>query len=258
MISFEQEDSSDWNFSVYLSRLQEYTVFSPLLDISGSAGFGTWRIFVPLFWATCRLFSSFLLFWILEPFCLWILYTLFTLVLLRYQGGVFWYCGLSILCLPFVPLRQKWRVYVSFWTINVFLTGLVNFLQEWPNGEFVSFWLATFCWQNHYYVLLLLYFRVFRYSEFISLMWKESYYDKLQVSQASGRLFQCSRKILYRFQIREVGSQATLRTMWCSRSDAFQLATSVRTTRTFRPNVPQCLEASALKMSGRQSNTSGR
>jgi hypothetical protein len=86
-------------------------------------------------------------------------------------------------------------------------------------------------------------------------MWKESYYDKLQVSQASGRLFQCSRKILYRFQIREVGSQATLRTMWCSRSDAFQLATSVRTTRTFRPNVPQCLEASALKMSGRQSNT---
>jgi hypothetical protein len=47
------------------------------------------RIFVPLFWATCRLFSSFLLFWILERFCLWILYTLFTLVLLRHQGGVF-------------------------------------------------------------------------------------------------------------------------------------------------------------------------
>jgi hypothetical protein len=29
------------------------------------------------------------------------------------------------------------------------------------------------------------YFKVFRYSEFISLMRKESYYDKLQVSQAS-------------------------------------------------------------------------
>jgi hypothetical protein len=27
------------------------TAFSPLLDFSGSAGFGTWRIFVPLFWA---------------------------------------------------------------------------------------------------------------------------------------------------------------------------------------------------------------
>jgi hypothetical protein len=62
---------------------------------------------VPLFWATCRLFSIFLLFWILERFCLWILYTMFTLVLLRHQGGVFYYCGFSILCLPFVPLRQK-------------------------------------------------------------------------------------------------------------------------------------------------------
>jgi hypothetical protein len=50
-----------------------YTDFSPLLDFSGSTGFGTWRIFVPLFWATCRLFSIFLLFWILERFCMWIL-----------------------------------------------------------------------------------------------------------------------------------------------------------------------------------------
>jgi hypothetical protein len=50
-----------------------YTDFSPLLDFSGSAGFGTWRIFVPLFWATCRLFSIFLLFRILERFFLWII-----------------------------------------------------------------------------------------------------------------------------------------------------------------------------------------
>jgi len=50
-----------------------YTDFSPLLDFSGSAGFGTWRIFVPLFWATCRLFSISLLFQILERFYLWIL-----------------------------------------------------------------------------------------------------------------------------------------------------------------------------------------
>jgi hypothetical protein len=66
-----------------------YKVLTPLLDLSGLAGFGTWRIFVPLFWATCILFSSFLLFWILERFCLWILYTLFSIVLLRYQGRVF-------------------------------------------------------------------------------------------------------------------------------------------------------------------------
>jgi len=32
----------------------------------------------------------------------------------------------------------------------------VIFVLEWPNGKFVSFWLAAFCWQNHYYVMLLL------------------------------------------------------------------------------------------------------
>jgi hypothetical protein len=35
------------------------------------------------------------------------IYTMFTLVLLRHQEGAFYYCGLSILCLPFVLLRQK-------------------------------------------------------------------------------------------------------------------------------------------------------
>jgi hypothetical protein len=42
------------------------------------------------------------------------------------------------------------------------------------------------------------------------------------------------------FQLREVGSQAIVRTMWCSRPDAHQLATSVRTMRTFSPDAPQC------------------
>jgi hypothetical protein len=60
------------------------------------------------------------------------------------------------------------------------------------------------------------------------------------VSQASWRLFQCLRKILCRFQLREVGSQATVRAMWCSRSNALQLATSVLTMRTFHPDAPQC------------------
>jgi hypothetical protein len=32
--------------------------------------------------------------------------------------------------------------------------------------------------------------------------------------------------------------------MWCSRPDIHQLATSVRTTRTFRPDAHQCLETS--------------
>jgi hypothetical protein len=32
----------------------------------------------------------------------------------------------------------------------------VIFVPEWPKWKFVSFWLASFCWQNHYYVMLLL------------------------------------------------------------------------------------------------------
>jgi hypothetical protein len=39
--------------------------------------------------------------------CLWILYTLFTLVLLRHQGGVSYVCGFLLLYLPFVLFRQK-------------------------------------------------------------------------------------------------------------------------------------------------------
>jgi len=39
-----------------------------------------------------------------------ILYTLFTLVLLRHLGGVFYNYSFSMLYLPFVLLRQKGRV----------------------------------------------------------------------------------------------------------------------------------------------------
>jgi hypothetical protein len=89
------------------SRSSSNPAFCTTFFFSGSAGFGTWRIFVPLFSATYRLFSIFLLFLNFRTFCLWILYILFTLILLRHQGRVFYYCGLSILCLPFVSLRQK-------------------------------------------------------------------------------------------------------------------------------------------------------
>jgi hypothetical protein len=100
-----------------------------------------------------------------------------------------------------------------------------------------------------------------RYSEFVSLKWKEPHYDKLHVSQASRRLFQCSRKILCRFLLKEVGSQASVRTTWYfirmlisqqdpsgrrsipSRRSSVK-ASSVRTTRTFRRDAQQCLETS--------------
>jgi hypothetical protein len=54
------------------------------LDFSGLAGFDTWRIYVPLFWATYRVFSSFLSIRILEHFLSVDIITLFTLVLMRH------------------------------------------------------------------------------------------------------------------------------------------------------------------------------
>jgi hypothetical protein len=139
--------------------------FSLLLDFSGSTGFGTWRIFVPLFWVTCRLFSIFLLFWVLECFfCLWILYTLFTLVLLRHWGGViiFWFFSYSVL--PFVLLWQKrWVFFFFIWTRILFLTDQQIFVLEWPKWEFVSLWLTAFCWtksllcNDAYYIGMLFY-----------------------------------------------------------------------------------------------------
>jgi hypothetical protein len=50
----------------------------------------------------------------------------------------------SLLCLPFVPLRQKGRVIFIFGPGMYFQTGQVIFVLEWPKGEFVSI-LALFC-----------------------------------------------------------------------------------------------------------------
>jgi hypothetical protein len=140
------------------------TDLSPSLGFSGSTGFGTWRILVPLsvscftnFWlfgprANSSLLS--LLFLDFRTFCLWILYTLFTLVLLRHQGGVFYNSGFSILCLPFVLLRQKDGVFLFLDRECIF--KLVKwFLSQNGQMESLLVLLATFCWQNHYYVMLL-------------------------------------------------------------------------------------------------------
>jgi hypothetical protein len=50
-----------------------------------------------------------------------------------------------------------------------------------------------------------------------------------------------------RFQLREVGSQTIVRTMWYSRPDAHQLAISIWTMRTFRLHAHQCLETSTYQ-----------
>jgi hypothetical protein len=121
------------------SNPARYTVFSPLLDFSGSAGFGTWRIFVSLFWVTCRLFSSFLLFWVLERF--WSMdfkYFVYPCSIETSRGSILILWSFYTY-LPFVPLRQKLGVYVSFWTGNVFLTGLVFLSKNGQRGGLLVF-----------------------------------------------------------------------------------------------------------------------
>jgi hypothetical protein len=61
------------------------------------------------------------------------MYTLFTLVLLRDQGGVFYYCGLSILCLSFVPLRQK-REVIFYLDRDCFFTWSSDFCPRMAEG----------------------------------------------------------------------------------------------------------------------------
>jgi len=92
-------------------------------------------------------------------------------------------------------------------------------------------------------------------------MWKEPYYDKLQVSQASRRLFQCSRKILCRLQLREVESHVSVWTTQSKSPEAHYSATYVRTRWQYRPDAYQFLETSncsRLHPSERNGKSSGR
>jgi hypothetical protein len=58
---------SDWQ----MHPLENWLLLKSDVQFPKVLGFDTWRI--SLFWAICRRFSTFLLFWILECFCLWIL-----------------------------------------------------------------------------------------------------------------------------------------------------------------------------------------
>jgi len=99
-----------WHKSKLMNGFPSVTWFS------GSTGFSVLRSFSSLY----LLFYKLLIIWafcsfLFPVFGLWncnfgILYTLFTLVLLRHLGGVFYNYSFSMLYLPFVLLRQKGRV----------------------------------------------------------------------------------------------------------------------------------------------------
>jgi hypothetical protein len=82
----------------------------------------------------------------------------------------------------------------------------VIFVPKWPKWEFVSFisfilltksLSCNVCCLNMDNV----YFRVFRYSEFISLIWKGSYYDKFQCHKLQEGNFRVPGRFCERFQL---------------------------------------------------------
>jgi len=114
----------------------------------------------------------------------------------------FWvWFHLGLIRLRFWGIMLCWWVmveliFIRFWFTYSCWFGIVSFCVGYILSDKIT--IMYCCWFHRDAV----YFRVFRYSECISLIWKEPHYNKLQVSQASRRLFQCSRKILYRFQLR--------------------------------------------------------
>jgi hypothetical protein len=98
------------------------------------------------------------------------------------------------------------------------------------------------------------------------MIWKEPFMTnfechKLQEGYFSVQgYFEYPRKILYRFQLREIESHVSVWTTQSKRPDAHQSATYVRTRWQYRPDSHQCLETlncSRLHPSGRNGKSSG-
>jgi hypothetical protein len=102
------------------------------------------------------------------------LYSVYPCPIETSRGSILW-LWFSYYVLSFVLLRQKGGVYVSFWTGNVFLTGQVIFVSEWPKGEFVSFCIGCILLTKSLLCNVAVFtgmpyhFRIFKLLEFISL-----------------------------------------------------------------------------------------
>jgi hypothetical protein len=64
--------------------------------------------------------------------------TLFTLVLLRHQGGVFYYCGPCHTLIYPLSLRDQKGEYMLVLDRECIFNRSSIFVPEWPKGEFVS------------------------------------------------------------------------------------------------------------------------
>jgi hypothetical protein len=127
------------------------------------------------------------------------------------------------------------------WTGILFLTGQVIFVPKWPNGSLLVFVLAAFYWTKSLLCNVAAFTGMLLYPE-----------STLQL--CSSRRFCEVFKDLFRFPVSRSDDVVF-------RPDAHQSATSVRTTRSFRLDAHQCLEAlnsAKFHPSGRNGKSSGR
>jgi len=181
--------------------------FSPLLHFSRSAGFGTRRIFFCSsllghlqtflyfpFVLDYRTFLSVGFIYYVYPcpveisrvsiLLLWSFYTLFTIC----------------------PFETKRESICLIWTEIVFLTGQVFLSHNGQRESLLVFLLAPLCCTKSLSCIVADFtgmpyqFKVFKYSEFISLMWKRPYYDKIGVTSVK-KEFSDSKKTLQSLQL---------------------------------------------------------
>jgi hypothetical protein len=107
--------------------------------------------------------------------------------------------------------------YFYFSTGIVFLTGQVIFVPEWQNREFVSFigciLLTKSLSCNVVLTRIPHYFRIIKYSEIISLIWKWPYYDKFQCHKLQEGNFRVPGRFWEVFNSAKVRSLVPVRTV---------------------------------------------
>jgi hypothetical protein len=107
----------------------------------------------------------------------WLLFETF------YFYSCFWIFVIFYTLFTLYPFETKKGSILIFGPGLYFYTSQVIFVLEWPNGEFVSFVgfiLLTKSLSCNVAVLtgISYHFRIIKYSEIISLIWKRAYYDK--------------------------------------------------------------------------------
>jgi hypothetical protein len=123
----------------------------------------------------------------------------------------------------------------------------VNFFGH-PFYSLLVFVLVALCWTKSFLCNVAAFTGMPFISEFISLIWKEPFMTKFECHKLQEGYFSVQgyfeypRKILCRFQLREIRSHDFVQTTQSKRPDAHHSATYVRTRWQYHPDSHQCLQ----------------